>query len=63
MFIDIILFLTDNYFNDIKKSNSLTSDRIIEYKRFVFENINKFFLYNLNQNALLNTINSKINNE
>ena len=63
MFIDIILFLTDNYFNDIKKSNSLTSDKIIEYKRFVFENINKFFLYNLNQNALLSTIHNKINEE
>ena len=63
MFIDMISFLTDNYFNTLKKKNLFTNERIIEYKRFVLENINKFFHYNLNQNALLNTINNKINNE
>lgn len=63
IFIDMVLFLTDNYFNNLKNKKLFTNDKIIEYKRFVFENINKFFLYNLNQNALLNTINNKINNE
>jgi len=62
MFIDMILFLTDNYFNNLRKNNTLSNDKIVEYKSFVFKNINKFFLYNLNQNALLNTINNKINN-
>jgi len=63
IFIDMILFLTDNYFNNLKTKKSFTSDKVIECKRFIFENINKFFLYNLNQNALLNTIDSKINDE
>jgi DNA polymerase III delta prime subunit len=63
IFIDIILFLTDNYFNDLRNKNLFTNDKIIEYKRYVFENINKFFLYNLNQNALLNNLNNKINGE
>ena len=62
IFIDMILFLTDSYFNNLKKVKSITSNNIIECKRFVFKNINNFFLYNLNQNALLNNINSKINN-
>ena len=63
IFIDFILFLTDFYFNTLKIKNAIPRDKIIEYKRFVYENINKFFLYNLNQSALLNVINSKIINE
>ena len=63
LIIEMILFLTDRYFNDLKNNNSFTNDKIIEYKSFVFENINKFFLYNLNQNALLNSISSKISDE
>ena len=63
IFIDMILFLTDSYFNKLKNENLFKNDKIIEYKSFVFENINKFFQYNLNQNALLNTISNKISDE
>ena len=63
IFFDMILFLTDRYFNNIKNESLLSNDKIIENKNFVFENINKFFLYNLNVNTLLNSINYKINNE
>jgi DNA polymerase III subunit delta' len=61
MFIDMVSFLTDNYFNTLKNRNLFTNEKIIEYKTFVYENINKYFIYNLNQNALLNNINNKIN--
>jgi hypothetical protein len=57
----LILFLTNSYFDNLNNKKLFTNEKIVEYKRFVFENINKFFLYNLNQNALLNTINFKIN--
>jgi DNA polymerase III subunit delta' len=60
IFIDMILFLTDNFFKNLKNNNSYTADTIIEHKRYVFENINKFFLFNLNQKTLLNDINNKI---
>jgi DNA polymerase-3 subunit delta' len=63
IFIDMILFLTNGYFNKLKNENSFKNEKIIEYKFFVFENINKFFRYNLNQNALLNTISNKISDE
>lgn len=63
IFIDIILFLSNSYFNSLRNNSSLSSDKIIEYKSFVFENINNFFLYNLNQNTFLNNISRKINNE
>ena len=63
IFIDLIMFITDIFFNNQKNKNLFTNDKIIEYKSYVFENINKFFLYNLNQNSLLNAINNKINVE
>jgi DNA polymerase III subunit delta' len=63
MFIDMILFLTDSYFNKLRNKNILTNDKIIKYKNFVFKNINNFFMYNLNQNSLLNAINNKIIDE
>ena len=63
IFIDMILFLSNSYLNKLKNKNSFKNDKIIEYKSFVFENINKFFRYNLNQNALLNTISNKISDE
>ena len=59
----MILFLTNSYLNKLKNENLFKNDKIIEYKSFIFENINKFFRYNLNQNALLNTINNKISDE
>jgi energy-coupling factor transporter ATP-binding protein EcfA2 len=63
MYMDMILFLADSYFINLKNKNFIKNEKIIEYKRFVFDNINKYFLYNLNQNVLLNTISNKINNE
>ena len=63
VYVDFILFLTNFYFNKLKVNEVISREKIIEYKSFVFENINKFFLYNLNQNALLNAINNKIINE
>ena len=61
IYIDIISFLTDSYFNGLKEKSLFTNDKVIEYKRFVFDNINKYFIYNLNQKALLNIKDKKIN--
>jgi DNA polymerase III subunit delta' len=61
LYIDMSLYLADNYFNSLLRKNSFTNEKLIEYKRFVFDNINKFFLHNLNQNAVLNNINNIIN--
>jgi len=60
IFIDVILFLTNNYFNNLNKKSIYSKEEIIDYKNFVFENINKFFLYNLNQNSLLSSIKNKM---
>ena len=61
IFIDLIFFLTDKYFNNNKTKNLFTKEKIIDCKKFIFENVNNYIIYNLNQNSLLNTINNKIN--
>ena len=61
IFFDMILFLINYYLNNLKNTNLLTREKIIACKSFVFENVNKFFLYNLNYNALLTSINNKLN--
>jgi DNA polymerase III subunit delta' len=63
LFIDMIFFLTDYYFNNSKKNIAFSNNKIVEYKKFFFQNINKFFLYNLNQKALINILHNKINND
>ena len=58
-YIKLILYITD-YFFEQKMKTSISINKLIEQKRFVSENINNFYLYNLNQNALLNKISDKI---
>ena len=63
IYIDLMLFFTHHYFNNLRFNKKLNNKKIIENKLFVLRNINSFFLYNLNQTALLNTINNKITDE
>ena len=58
--INMILFLTDYHFYNLKIKNVNNIEKIIENKFFVLNNINKFKTYNLNQNSLINAINNKL---
>ena len=60
--INMILFLTDYYFYNLKKKENDNIEKIIEDKSFVISNINKFIEYNLNQNSLINAITNKLSN-
>ena len=57
--INMIIFLTNNYFYK-HGSNNENVLKNIENKNFVINNINKFFSYNLNQTSLINAINNKL---
>lgn len=61
--INLILFITDCYFKNIREKKTSKIDNIIENKSFVLSNIHKFVTYNLNQNSLINSINNKLSNE
>ena len=60
--INIILFLTDFYFYNLKEKKIDNIERVLENKSFVINNINKFISYNLNQSSLINAINNKLSN-
>ena len=63
LFIDIIFYLSDFYFKNLKEQNILNNDKAYELKSFVQDNINKYLSFNLNQNSLINTINNKFKYE
>ena len=60
--INVILFLTDYHFYNLQEKKVDNIEKVIENKSFVINNINKFIVYNLNQNSLINAINSKLSN-
>ena len=60
--INFILFLTDYYFLKLKKTNINKFDKILKNKLFIFENIDKFIRFNLNQTSLLNSIKEELIN-
>ena len=62
LFIDIIFYLSDIYFKNLKDQNILKNDKIFELKSFVLGNLNQYLTLNLNQNSLINAINNKLNN-
>ena len=61
--INVLLFLSDYYFYQSKKNKTNTLEQIIEKKNFIAENLNKFFIFKLNQNSLLSVIKEKIIHE
>ena len=60
LFINIILFIIDFYF---KNKNLSKNDNIFEIKNYIFDNVNKFMMYNINQNSLINAVKEKLNYE
>ena len=63
LFINLIFFIADYFFNDLHKKNKIKKDKVFELKNYFFDNLNKFFLYNINQTSLLNTLSNKLNYE
>ena len=63
LFVNFAFFVVDYYFNYLSKKNTLKNDRIYEIKTFIFNNLNKFILYNISQSSLLNAMNEKLNYE
>ena len=53
---DLLIFLSDYYTEKRKKEDPTNYLNIIENRSFLIRNINDFFLYNLNQGTLINSI-------
>ena len=62
VFINLVFYLADFFFKELRHKNGIKNDKFYEDKAFVLDNLNKFFTFNLSQNSLINAINSKLNN-
>lgn len=60
--IDLSLYIADFYFKKLIENKLENIESIIEKKTFIIKSINKFFIYNLNQTALINALNNKLSN-
>ena len=63
LFINLALFIADYYFGNLKKNKVLDNNKIYKIKNYIFDNINSFMVYNLNQSTLLKAISEKLYNE
>ena len=53
---DFLLFFIDYFLQISFISNAINKDELIKNRSFFTKKINEFFLYNLNQNTLLNSL-------
>ena len=63
VFINLVFYLADFFFKNLKDKNIIKIDKFYEDKAYVQDNLNNFFTFNLSQNSLINAINSKLNND
>ena len=63
LIINLLFYLFDKNKKYIKDKNVLKNDKIFEIKNYILDNLNKFVLYNVNQNSLINAINDKLSHE
>ena len=61
--INMILYLNDYYFLRFKQGSFATIEKNNEKRMFIANNINKYLMYNINQNSLINVINNKLTDE
>ena len=62
VFINLVFYLADFFFKELRDKNTIEIDKFYENKAYVLDNLNKFFKFNLSQNSLINAIKSKLNN-
>ncbi len=62
LFINLAYFITDYYFSYLNKDKTFKKNKIYENKNFIFDNLNNYILYNINQNALINALKIKLYN-
>ncbi len=62
-FKDLLLFYSEYYLKIEKDNKNLTKIKFIEHRNFLLNNINDFFVYNLNQGTLLRSVENRFSNE
>lgn len=57
---DLLMFYTDYYFKNFKYINEYSKSKSLNKRSFIIKKLNEFFLYNLNQTTLINSIETNI---
>ena len=60
---DLVLYFTEYYLQKMKIKNIYDNKKIIENRSFMIKHLNNFFIYNLNLNTFLNSLEGKFTNE
>ena len=63
LIINLLFYLADHHLKYIKDKNLFKNDKIFEIKNYIMDNLNKFILYNINQNSFINAVNEKLNHD
>lgn len=61
-FKDLLIFFSEYTLKKMKINKIFSTQKFIENRSYIVKNINEYFLLNLNQTALINSIGIKINN-
>ncbi len=60
LFIKLVYFIVDSYFKNLYEKNIYKTDEIYEVKKFIYDSLNNFLIYNINQNSLINSVSDKL---
>ena len=63
LFINLVFFTINYYFNNLIEKKGFKKEKIYEMRNYIFNNLNNFMVYNINQKSLLNILDKKLNNE
>jgi len=63
LFINMAFFMVDYYFKYLKDNRLLKIDNIYEVKNYIFNHLNNYILYNINQTSIINNLSEKLNYE
>ncbi len=61
LFINLAFFIVDYYCKHLMDNNVLKNNQIYDVKSYIFDNLNNYLLFNINQNSIINKINEKLN--
>ncbi len=61
-FIDLILFITENYYLNQSRNKNKDLFDLYEEKQFIIDNIQRYIKYNINQSLIISAINNKLSN-
>ena len=58
-----LIYFSEYHFKKLLNENLFTYEKFIEKRSYIIEKLNEYFLYNLSQKSLINSLEGKLINE